>query len=70
VLNPPQTRNEAEAYQYEGSWNKKPSGFNPRHCAYEIVQGAPRQCSFRPGKGPSGLYCGLHAGKAERRETA
>lgn len=47
-----------------GSWAGNPKGDreDPERCIVEVGDGYLfGQCSFRRGKGPDGLYCGIHA---------
>lgn len=68
--NPPTTRAEAEAYQYNQQ-NNKPVGYDPKMCAMEITEHGRcvtfYQCSQKPGEGPAGLYCWRHARKLAAR---
>jgi hypothetical protein len=60
------TKEEAGAYRY-GTWAGNPRGvkYDPAKCAAEVynLSGGFRssQCSKKNGKGPNGLYCGIHA---------
>lgn len=65
MLDLPKTKEEARKYRY-GSWAGDPQGrrFVEHRCAYEVWSGFHSyQCHFKPGKGPEGLYCGIHAKK-------
>ncbi len=64
----PTTKAEARAYRYN-VWAANPKGtaYDETRCAYE-VHATGRSCLFyqcchKPGKGPEGLYCGIHAKK-------
>lgn len=62
----PMTKEEAGAHRY-GTWAGNPRGvkYDPAKCAAEVynLSGGFRssQCSKKNGKGPDGLYCGIHA---------
>lgn len=65
----PQTLEEASRYRYR-KWagNSNGTPFNPLHCAAQVWEKGRGalcyQCTNKPGKGPSGLYCGIHARSA------
>jgi len=72
-MNYPQTKEEAAAYGYN-RWAGNPNGtpWDKTKCAAEIVKARSwrfYQCSKKPGKGPAGLYCAVHAKMAERTKT-
>jgi len=52
-----------------GVWAGNPNGqaYDPTRCGYEVCNptgfGHYHQCSRKNGKGPGGLYCGIHAKK-------
>ena len=56
----PATKQDAE-YKTYGRRAGRPLGipYDPTRCVYEIWSGD--QCPRRSGKGPDGLYCGIHA---------
>ena len=60
------TKEEAEAYRY-GAYPAGESGvaYDPTRCAEEVFDLKAAvirfQCPRRNGKGPDGLYCGIHA---------
>lgn len=63
----PKTRPEAEAFRYN-KWSGNPKGtqWDPSRCAEQVAAyfgrwPSYRQCWKKPGHGPSGLYCWLHA---------
>lgn len=66
----PKTRAEAATYRY-GQWAGFPSGraWDSERCAATVADGGRsvlfHQCSRKAGKGPEGLYCGIHAKKAD-----
>lgn len=67
----PLTKEEAAQYRY-GQWAGAPKGqeYVPGRCAAEISHGwLASQCSRKAGKGPDGLYCGIHAKKVTNREA-
>ena len=67
----PLTKEEAAQYRY-GSGSGAPRGYAyaPGQCAAVAGPGRyPRQCARKPGKGPDGLYCGIHAKKVTNREA-
>ena len=51
----------AATYKTYGRRAGRPLGipYDPTKCVYEIWSGD--QCIRRNGKGPDGLYCGIHA---------
>ena len=69
----PMTKEEAEAYRY-GAWAGNPNGwdYDPALCAAEVINNSRgehlSQCSRRNGKGPDGLYCGIHARRYKEAE--
>ena len=69
----PMTKEEAEAHRY-GTWAGSPRGrtYDPTKCAAEVynLSGGFRssQCSKKNGKGPDGLYCGIHAKRYKEAE--
>jgi len=62
----PMTKEEAGARRY-GTWAGNPRGrtYDPEKCAEEVFNLSrgirSSQCSKKNGKGPDGLYCGIHA---------
>ena len=64
MFHQPMTKTEAEKYRY-GTWAGEPKGraYQPNYCAAEVSDSLMifHQCGHRPGKGPDGLYCGVHA---------
>jgi hypothetical protein len=68
----PLTKEEAAKHRY-GQWAGYPKGYAyvPGLCAAEIFNDfRPHQCVHKAGKGPDGLYCGIHAKKVKIREIA
>lgn len=67
----PLTKEEAAKYRY-GTWSGCPDGYayEPARCAAEIYGNIRYgQCTNKPGKGPDGLYCGIHAKKVKIKEA-
>ena len=65
MFNPPLTIEDAKKYRYN-KWAGIPPGeiYDEKYCAAEVpdVTGWHfYQCSRKNGKGPNGLYCGIHA---------
>ena len=65
----PKTIEEAKAYRY-GKWcGSNGFAYDQNRCAYEpcgTSRGSlPSQCRKKPGNGPAGLYCSVHAKKIE-----
>lgn len=64
----PKSHEEAVGYRY-GQWAGNPRGerYDPCRCAAEVWSGprgmTAKQCTRKNGKGPNGLYCGIHAKK-------
>lgn len=68
MFHQPMTLEEADKYRY-GVWSGNPRGtaYDPYCCAAEISNKyISRQCSHKNGKGPDGLYCGIHAKKVTK----
>lgn len=59
----PTTIEEAKKQTYGYHFCK--SKWDPKRCAYEVTKlergSIPDQCRFKPGFGPSDLYCKMHA---------
>ena len=67
----PLTKEDAAQYRY-GSGNGNPKGYAyvPGQCAAVAGPGRyPRQCLHKAGKGPGGLYCGIHAKKVKIKDA-
>jgi hypothetical protein len=67
----PLTKEEAAKHQY-GQWAGEPKGsaYMPDRCAAEVfLNFLSRQCARKAGKGPDGLYCGIHATKVKIKEA-
>jgi hypothetical protein len=65
----PKTKQEARRCVY-GRWAGNLEGlpYVDTRCAAEVsdsVSGIFYQCMFKNGKGPDGLYCGIHAKKVK-----
>ena len=72
MFHQPLTIGEAKEYRY-GKWAGDPSGqaYDQTCCAAEIHDGFRfYQCSRKNGKGPDGLYCGIHVKKLKSGQTA
>lgn len=71
MFHEPKTLKEARAFRY-GRWAGEPKGreYKEGKCAAEILGGWNfYQCPFKNGKGPAGLYCGIHAKKVVDAEA-
>lgn len=65
MINPPKNLDEARKHRYN-VWGGNPKGYkyDETKCAFEVHDGALfYQCRYKNGKGPDGLYCGIHARK-------
>ena len=65
MIDPITSIEQARAYRY-GVWSGQPRGqaFDPARCCEETSKRGSytlHQCSRKPGKGPSDLYCTIHA---------
>ena len=70
MINPPLNIEEARKIPY-GKSTLRPEGIGYKEgkCAFEVSGDGWywSQCSFKNGKGPQGLYCGIHAKIVERK---
>ena len=66
MMDYPKTKVAARRYRYR-VWAGEPKGraYDERMCAYKVHDEGRgclfHQCERKPGKGPDGLYCGIHA---------
>ena len=59
----PKTKEEARKRRYN-TWAGNPNGvrYQESKCAADVWRNhLSYQCARKPGKGPDGLYCGIHA---------
>ena len=69
MFHEPKTKAEAEKHRY-GTWAGNPRGvaYDELLCAAAIIADGDywtHQCIYKNGKGPNGLYCGMHAKKVK-----
>lgn len=67
----PLTLEEAKSRRYrQRAGEPQGTRYDPAHCAATVPDGGWsclfHQCMKKPGKGPSGLYCGIHARQLDR----